>query len=62
MESCSRYDQGQPDAAADFLKRLPTSDVVVWTNGSVPSPLGAGGAGVQAHAEDDYPPLFFLLS
>jgi len=27
---------------------FPTSDVVVWTNGFVPSPLGAGGAGIHA--------------
>jgi len=27
---------------ADFLRSLPTSDVVVWTDGSVSSLLGAG--------------------
>jgi len=46
IEDCSRSDPGRPDAEADFLKRLPTSDVVVWTDGSVPSSLGAGGAGI----------------
>jgi len=39
--------EGRPDAAVDFLRSLSTSDVVVWTDGTVPSPLGAGGAGVQ---------------
>jgi len=35
--------------ASDFLEGLTASDAVVWTDGSVcvPSPLGAGGAGVQ---------------
>jgi len=33
---------------ADFLRRLLTSDVFIWTIGSVPSPLSAGSAGVQA--------------
>jgi len=37
IEGCSRS-----DAAADFLRSLPT------TGGSVPSPLGARGAGVHA--------------
>jgi len=37
----------QPSAAADFLRRLSASDVVVWNGISVSSPLGAGGTGVQ---------------
>jgi len=45
---CSRSNPGRSDAAADFLRSLSRSDVVVWTDDSVPSPLGAGGAGVQA--------------
>jgi len=32
---------------ANFLKRPSTSDVVVWTGGSDPSPLGAGDVGVH---------------
>jgi len=48
IESCSRSDPGQSDAAADFLRSLPTSDAVVVTDGFVPSPLGSRGAGVQA--------------
>jgi len=48
IEGGSRFDPGRSDAAADFLRRLPTSDVVVWTDSSVTSPLGAGGAVVQA--------------
>jgi len=44
IEGCSRFDAGQSDAAADFLRRLPTSDVV-GTDGSV---LGVRSAGVQA--------------
>jgi len=35
-----RSDPGRSVAAADFLRRLPTSDVV-WTDGFVPSPLAA---------------------
>jgi len=48
IEGCSRSNPGRPDAAADFFRSLPTSEVVVWTDGSVPSPLGPGGAGVHA--------------
>jgi len=48
IEGCSRSDPGRSDTAADFLRSLPTSDVVVWTDGSVSSPLGAGGAGIHA--------------
>jgi len=46
IEGCPRSDSSR--SATDFLRCLPISDVVVWTDGSVPSPLGAGGAGVQA--------------
>jgi len=38
IESCFRFDLGRPDAAANFLKGLPTPDVVYWINGSVSSP------------------------
>jgi len=48
IEGCSRSDPGRSNTAIDFLRSLPTFDVVVWTNDSVPSPLRAGGAGVQA--------------
>jgi len=44
IEGCFRFDPSRPDAAADFLKGLPGFDVVVWTDGSVSSPLGAGDA------------------
>jgi len=47
-EVCSCSDPGRSDAAADFLQSLLTSDVVVWTNGSVPSPLDTRSAGIQA--------------
>jgi len=43
IEDCFRS-----DAAADFLRRLPAFDVVVWTDGSVPFLLDAGGANVYA--------------
>jgi len=46
IEGCSRSDPGQSDTAADFLRSLPTNDVVIWTD--VPSPLRAGGAGIHA--------------
>jgi len=39
IEGCSRSD---PMQQLTFLRSLSTSDVVVWTDGSVPSPLGAG--------------------
>jgi len=48
IEGCSRSDPGRSDVAADFLRSIPTTDVVVWTDGSVPSPLVAEGADVQA--------------
>jgi len=48
IQACSRFDPGRPDAAADFLQRLPASNGVVWTRDSVPSHLGARGAGVHA--------------
>jgi len=43
----SRSGPGQRDVAVDFLRPHPTSDNVVWTESSVPSPLGAGSAGVE---------------
>jgi len=45
-EDCSHSDPSRPDATADFLRRLPASDEVVWTDGSV-SPLGARDTSVQ---------------
>jgi len=42
----------RPDAVADFSRRLPASDVVVWTDGFVPSPLGAKVS--KQLAEDAY--------
>jgi len=48
IEGCSRSNPGRSDTAADFLQSLPITDVVVWTDGSVPSPLCAGGAGFHA--------------
>jgi len=56
IEGCSRSHPGRSDAAADFL-RLPVSDVVVWTDDSVPSLLGAGGPVSTWPAEDAYSPL-----
>jgi len=47
-EGCSRSDPGRSNAAGYCLSILLTSDVVVWTDGSAPSPLSAGGADVQA--------------
>jgi len=51
IEGCSQSDPGWPDAADDCLRRLPESDLVVWTDGSVVrwlrSPLSAVGAGVH---------------
>jgi len=43
IEGCSRSDPGRSDTEANFLRSLPTIDVV-WTDGSVPS----GGAGIHA--------------
>jgi len=42
------WSNGSMDATTDFLRRHCALDVVVWTDGSVPSLLGAGGASVQA--------------
>jgi len=46
IKGCSGFDSGRSYAATDFLRRLPTSNVVVWIDDSVPYPLGAEGAGV----------------
>jgi len=43
VKGCSRSDPSRPNIAADFLGRLPASDVVIWTDGSVPYPLGVEG-------------------
>jgi len=37
-----------PDTAGDFLGRLPASDVIVWTDGSVFSPLDVEDVRVNA--------------
>jgi len=55
-------DPGQPDAADDFLRKFLASDVVIWTEGSVPTPLSARGASHRCSmftlpTEDAYPPL-----
>jgi len=56
IEGCSCSDPGRSDTAANFLRSLRTSDVVVWTDGSVSSPLGAGVAGIHAVCGDVHPP------
>jgi len=43
----SLHNSGRHDAATDFLRRLPASDVVVWTDDFVTSSLGAGDTGLQ---------------
>jgi len=63
IKGCSSSDPGRPDVATDFLRRLSVSDVVVWIDGCVPSPLldaGGGGAGVHVATEDAYLPLHSL--
>jgi len=59
IEGCFCSNPDLNDAAADFLRRLPACDVVVWTDGSVRSPLGVGGAVFTRPAEDSYPPLHY---
>jgi len=49
IKGCSRSDRDRCDTAADFLRCLPTTDVVVWTDGSAPSPLGAGDTVAAIH-------------
>jgi len=48
IEGYSRFDPGRSDTTANFIRGLSITDVVIWTDGSVLSPLGAGGAGVYA--------------
>jgi len=48
IEGCSCFDPGRSNTAADFLQSISTTNIVVLTDGSVPSPLGAGGAGIHA--------------
>jgi len=48
IEGYSHSDPGRSDTAGDFLRSHPTTDVVVWTDGSVSFPLGAGGASIHA--------------
>jgi len=47
-KGCSRSHPGRSDTAADFLQSFPTTDVIVWIGGSVPSPLSIGGADIHA--------------
>ena len=48
---CSRSDPlfSRQDAALAHLDSLSTHDLVLWTDGSVPFPLGKGGSGVLAN-------------
>jgi len=48
IEGCSRSNPGRSDTAADFVRSLPATDVVIWTDVSVPSPLSTGGVGIHA--------------
>ena len=49
--SCSRSNPplSRQGAALAHLESLLPHDLVLWTDGSVPSPLGKGGSGVLAH-------------
>ena len=49
--SCSRSDLplSHQDAALGHLDSLPPHDLVLWTDGSVPFPLGKGGSGVPVN-------------
>ena len=49
--SCSRSDPplSRQDAALAHFDSLPTHDLVLWTDGSVPFPFGKGGSGVLAN-------------
>jgi len=43
IEGCTCSDPAWlTDAASDFLRRLPASDVVLWPDGSIPYNLVAG--------------------
>ena len=48
---CSRSDPplSRQGAALAHLDSLPSHDLVLWTNGSVPFPFGKGGSGVLAN-------------
>ena len=48
---CSRSDppHSRQGAALAHLDSLPTHDLVLWTDGSVPFPFGKGGSGVLAN-------------
>ena len=48
---CSRSDppHSSQDAAFAYLDSLPSHDLVLWTDGSVPFPFGKGGSGVLAN-------------
>ena len=48
---CSRSDPplSRQGAALTHLDSLPTHDLVLWTDGSVPFPFGKGGSGVLAN-------------
>ena len=48
---CSRSNPSlsRQDAALTHLDSLPPHDLVLWTDGSVPFPLGKGGSGVLAN-------------
>ena len=48
---CSRFDSlfSLQGATLAHLDSLPPDDLVLWTDGSVPSPLGKGGSGILAN-------------
>ena len=46
---CSRSDHSRQGAALAYLDSLPSHDLVLWTDGSVPFPFGKGGSGVLAN-------------
>ena len=50
--SCSRSDPplSRQGTALAHLDSLPTHDLVLWTDGSVPFPFGKGGSGVLANS------------
>jgi len=56
IEGCSHSNPDRSDTAADFLRNLPTTDVVVWTDSSVPAPVAPEVQVSVRSAEDAHVP------
>ena len=57
IPDCTGNSTDRLQSASNRLSSLPPSDMQVWTDGSVPSLFGPGGAGVMPHAPNATHPI-----